>query len=621
MYRRVINVNILLALIIILYVFSLFPVFSTGDGGGLVVASHLLGIAHPPGYPFYIELSKLFSLLPVANIGIRIGLLTVIFSALSLYLLYLIVTDLTNKPIYGLISVSFLAVSYSFYYNSVVIKFYTLNLFFILLLTYLGIKVLKSDNLDKRLVYLSAFLLGIGSSIHHTLLIMFLPLFIVGLYYCRQFVRLIPLSFLFFIIGFFVNLHLYIRSIKDTFSAAHKADTLERFIAMILRKFYGESSSIDATKGVVSTIDSYIYTLKNLFYLFSVNFSYAFVFLAFIGAYLLYKSNKKLFLFLFTSFFLYSVILGKITLSIEVLDLATVYVSGNQYFLPALSFLIVFCCYFLYKFFEFLKERGFNFVYSVILPVLVVFPFTFLFSRFVETNHFNNWVPYYHAKDLLSYSPVASLVSTYGDNHTFKLWYLKLVGRYRDDVCHITSHYYNSIEWRVEGCKPKEIYKPLIPEFFAGNLNEIMNKKIFISTVALAPTHPLYNFVEIKPFLFTFFYVNKNDTTPPQWYNRINIEKAKFLSTDVCLNHNVDDPFTLEMCNFFSNAYLVLASSIVPTFKLNEIDVDASISYGKFLAPFRLKIYLSPQNQSFIEIYKALRAYNNPKQSYLLPEE
>ena len=621
MYSRIMHINILLAFIIILYVFSLFPVFSTGDGGGLVVASHLLGIAHPPGYPFYVELSKLFSLLPVANIGIRIGLLTVVFSALSLYLTYLIITELTNKSIYGLIGVSFLAVSYSFYYNSVVIKFYTLNLFVILLLTYLGIKVIKSDNLNRRIVYLSAFLLGLGSSIHHTLLIMSLPLFVLGLFYWRQFIRLIPLSFLFFIIGFSVNLHLYIRSIKDSFSAAHKADTVERFTAMILRKFYGDSSSVDATKNAVSNIDSYIYTLKNLFYLFSVNFSYVFVLLVFIGFYLIYRSNKKLFLFLFTSFFFYSIVLGKITLSSKVLDLATVYVSGNQYFLPALAFFTIIYCYAIYVFFEFLKEKGFYFVYNVILPILVVFPFTFLFSRFVETNHFNNWVPYYHAKDLLSYSPVSSLVSTYGDNHTFELWYLKIVGRYRDDVCHITSHYYNSIQWRVEGCKPKEIYKPLIPEFFAGDLSKVMDKKRFISTVALAPQHPLYNFIEVKPFLYTFFYVNKNDNTPSEWYNKINLEKAKFLSTDVCLSHNVDDPFTFEMCNFFSDAYLVLASSIVPILKLNELNVDASISYGKFLAPFKLKIYVSPQNQSFIEIYKALRAYNDPKQSYLLPEE
>ncbi len=619
MYGRVIF--ILLVFITFIYVFSLFPVFSTGDGGGLVTASYLLGIAHPPGYPFFIEISKLFSFIPVANVGIRVGLISVLFSVLSLYLVYIILYELTNKYVYGLIAVSFLSVSYSYYYNSVVIKFYTLNLFFILLLMYLGIKTIKENKLDRRVVYLSAFLLGLGSSVHHTLLFMSVPLFILGITFGYRFIKLLPLSFILFITGFLVNIHLYIRSVKDGFSAAHKADTFNNFVAMILRKFYGSNSSLDASASIFSSTESYFYTLKNLIYLFNLNFSYVFILLMLLGFIFLYKENKKMFIFLFSSFVMYSLVLGKITLSSKTLDIATVYVSGNQYFLPGLSIFAIVSSFSIYKIFEYLNEKRYTFVYNTTLPILVIFPFVFLFSRFVETNNFNNWVPYYHAKDILSYSPVASLISTYGDNHTFELWYLKLVGRYRDDICHLTTHYYNSTEWRLEGCKPKLLYKSTIPEFFEGNIGKVMEEKRFISTVILAPEHPFYNVIKVKPFLYTFFYLQKDDNTSEDWFNNINLQKSKFLSTDVCLSHNVDDPFTFEMCNFFSNAYLVLASCVVPTLKLNEINVDADIAYGRFKAPFKLKIYPSPGNASFIEMYKAIRAYNKPDQSYLLPEE
>ncbi|MGC9120528.1 MAG: glycosyltransferase family 117 protein [Sulfurihydrogenibium sp.] len=619
MHSRIIY--LLLSFISIIYIFSLFPVFSTGDGGGLVTASYLLGIAHPPGYPFYVEIGKLFTFFPVANIGIRVGIITVLFSILSLYMVYKIVYEMTKNEIYGLIAVSFLSMSYSFYYNSVVEKFYTLNLFFILVLVYFGIKVIYENNLDRRFVYISAFLLGLGFSIHHTLLFMAVPLFILGLSFGRSFLKLIPLSLMFFLTGFLVNIYLYIRSVKDSFAAAHKADTLKNFIAMILRKFYGDSSSIDATTNAFISLHSYLYTIKNLSYLFAQNFSYTFVLFLLLGFIFIFKENKKLFIFLFSAFFMYAIFLGKITFSSKNLTLQSLYVSGNQYFLPALSLFIIVSIYSFFKFFEFVKENNLKFVYKTTLPIFVVFPFTFLFGRFVETNHFNNWVPYYHAKDLLSYTPVASVVSTYGDNHTFELWYLKLVGRYRDDVCHLTSHYYNSTQWRLEGCKPKYLYQNLIPEFFKGDIENLMAKKRFLSTVALAPEHPFYNFIKVKPFLFSFFYLRKDDQTPEEWFNQLNLEKYKFLTVDVCLSHNTDDPFTFEMCNFFSNAYLVIASSIVPTLKLNKIEVDADIGYGSFLAPFRLTIYPSPQNSSFIEIYKALRAYNNMNQFYLLPEE
>ncbi len=51
-----------------------------GDGGELITASYTLGIPHPPGYPLYVLLGKIFSSIPVGTIWLRYQL----FSALAM---------------------------------------------------------------------------------------------------------------------------------------------------------------------------------------------------------------------------------------------------------------------------------------------------------------------------------------------------------------------------------------------------------------------------------------------------------------------------------------------------------------------------------------------------------
>ncbi|OQY48284.1 MAG: hypothetical protein B6242_02695 [Anaerolineaceae bacterium 4572_78] len=44
------------------------------DGGDLIVASYMLGVPHPTGYPTYILLSRLFSEIPFGSIAWRYNL-------------------------------------------------------------------------------------------------------------------------------------------------------------------------------------------------------------------------------------------------------------------------------------------------------------------------------------------------------------------------------------------------------------------------------------------------------------------------------------------------------------------------------------------------------------------
>lgn len=53
------------------------------DGGELITAAYTLGIPHPPGYPTYVLLSKLFSYLPVGTIAYRFNLFSAVCMALA----------------------------------------------------------------------------------------------------------------------------------------------------------------------------------------------------------------------------------------------------------------------------------------------------------------------------------------------------------------------------------------------------------------------------------------------------------------------------------------------------------------------------------------------------------
>lgn len=57
------------------------------DGGELITASFTLGVPHPPGYPTYVVLGKLVSLLPLGTVAFRYNLFSAVCAALAAGLL------------------------------------------------------------------------------------------------------------------------------------------------------------------------------------------------------------------------------------------------------------------------------------------------------------------------------------------------------------------------------------------------------------------------------------------------------------------------------------------------------------------------------------------------------
>ena len=94
-WQRVIALPVFL-LALGLYGMTLAPTVVTvfDDSLELQLVTYMLGIAHPPGYPLYTLLGWLFTRLPLGDVAYRVNLMSAVFGALTVALVYLIGLEL-----------------------------------------------------------------------------------------------------------------------------------------------------------------------------------------------------------------------------------------------------------------------------------------------------------------------------------------------------------------------------------------------------------------------------------------------------------------------------------------------------------------------------------------------
>ncbi len=410
----------LLLLFSFLYLLSSSKVLNSGDAGEFVVSSLTLGIAHPSGYPLYVEILKLFSFLPIGNLSFRMVLASVVFSILSLFLVYLVSIKITKDKWCGLFIVTLLAVSYSFWGQSVVMKFYPLNLFLILIVIYYVVKTII-DGYERKYQFIISLILGLTLSNHHTGFMIALPLLVLSLFYWRDVLRNLPLSFLFFIAGFLVNLHMLIRGQKGF--AMNNVFDLESFLFVFLRKTYEKGSSPEIAKNLTVGIEGYWYAFKNIAIILYNNFPLYTFPLFLLGLWFCFRFSKKLFIFLLSCFVTYSFLLAKLVFSQSLMNADAWYIGAHQYFLPMLALFAIF--------------TGFGFLFilkpiygssmklvKILIPISAIFIISLgIFERLIDQNFNRNYIPHIVNKTIISSLPIGSVYLTFGDNHTFQAWY------------------------------------------------------------------------------------------------------------------------------------------------------------------------------------------------------
>ncbi len=211
-----------------LYLLTLAPTVTFADSGELAAAVHFLDVAHPPGFPLYLLLGKLFTLLlPWGRLILRLNLFSALCAALAVGLTGAAIT-LTPSPLRGrgegfLAAAVLLAVSRTFWEQATLTEVYALNMalaagLFLLLILFLRWRGEGHPGRAERAAALAAFLSGLGLGNHLTLFFWTAMLFLaIWLEEGRAFwqgKRLFPRAAL-FLLGLAIYLYLPLRAAAD----------------------------------------------------------------------------------------------------------------------------------------------------------------------------------------------------------------------------------------------------------------------------------------------------------------------------------------------------------------------------------------------------------------------
>ena len=220
------------------YIVSSPPVISTGDSGEFMTGAAVLGISHPPGFPVYTIVTRLFYSIPVANPGWRMefgSMFTAAVAAMFLFSLMLLATKNAAASFIGAAAYAFAPTVWS---QAVIAETYSLNALFVALLLFLILLFIERK--QAVWLYLAGLVFGLSLANHYPLMLLAAPAFIVLIYSNRGLLRrrdvFITLSLC--LPGLLLYLYLPIRARMNPPLNWGDPSNLHSFIAAILRKQY-----------------------------------------------------------------------------------------------------------------------------------------------------------------------------------------------------------------------------------------------------------------------------------------------------------------------------------------------------------------------------------------------
>src|SRR5438132_6549694 len=165
MHRPVLPAAALAALLFLLYALGACPTIYVGDSGELVTAVHLLGIPHPTGYPLYVLLGKLWTLLiPAGSIAWRMSLFSAACAAATCGALYALARRVPLDRPAAALAALLAAFSPSFWGEANVQRVYSLEALFVVLATAAAWHWYARR--DGRSLVAAFFLCGLGATSH-----------------------------------------------------------------------------------------------------------------------------------------------------------------------------------------------------------------------------------------------------------------------------------------------------------------------------------------------------------------------------------------------------------------------------------------------------------------------
>ena len=563
-----------------LYLFSCYPTISPfRDSGDLTVSSFTLGIAHPPGYPVYVLLGKIWNIfLPFGNTGYKMNLFSCLWTGISLVIIYNILVLLFRKifnfnnyinKILSFLFIIYLGTTPSIWQLSVVSEMYTLNLFFfsLLFLCFL-IFWIRSD---ERYFYLFCFLYGFGLGNHHTLILLlpgFLILFLSEIWKFKNKHKIIFLSIIFFIFGFSIYIFLPLRANCNPLINWGNPTNFTRFIDVILRKGYGGIALYESGE-LNRNINIFFIQLLNFFKLTFTRLNFVLFLFSLFGVFFLYKKNKNLCL-CFVLFYIFSGPLFFI-LSCLKLDEFGKAILKVYYLLPDTLIIMLSIIGLIYVL-NLINNKTIN-VFAVILILLLCLKT--LFNNYEKYNYRFSFIAYDYGMNTLRSAEKKSIILARSDTLFFVLKYLQIVDRKYQDI-HSMSFWFNDWYLQQERKRNPEIE---FPDNFVDADIEIVKKNF-----TRIPVYANYtvNIKDVKPVYSGILFGYLKDYSLEKKFDKYYQVKNLYILRNISKNFKINqDYYHYEIIHSYAVGYHNLG-----------VFLESTKDFDKSLGEFLISIYL-----------------------------
>ncbi len=238
-----------------------------GDSGELVAAVHTLGIPHPSGYPLYVLLGKLWTLVvPVGSIALRMSLFSAACAAAACALLYRACTRAGLGRPAAALAASLLACSPSLWGEANVQRAYALNTLFVILATAAALHWHRTRR--PRDLGLAFFICGLGAT-NHTFIAIYavaLGLFVLSeqpslLTAPRRLLEHAAVAAVAAVAGLLPYLYLPIRSHMQPRLDWGNPETWQSFVAVVLRSEFWERAWMESAADLLPIVADYARSL------------------------------------------------------------------------------------------------------------------------------------------------------------------------------------------------------------------------------------------------------------------------------------------------------------------------------------------------------------------------
>ena len=294
--------------VFLIYLRTLAPSVVGGDTGELVTVAYKAGVAHPPGYPLFTMLAKLFTFVPFGTIAWRVNLLSAVCDSAAAVVILLAVRRWTRNQWAGLLAAGLFAFCPLVWRYAVVAEVFALNNLLVALMIYSAVRY--SESHERKFASLAALFFGLGMSNHHTSLFFGLPIMVWILIIGRRKLwtfRALSIIAGSFLVGLLPYVYLPLADTRMVAVSWGNASTLDGFLTHVLRREYGTlqlgAHRLDATGNFFRGLDAYFSAAPE-------NVSYAGIVLAFIGLahHLCRKVNASLTMVTLVAFCLYLIV-------------------------------------------------------------------------------------------------------------------------------------------------------------------------------------------------------------------------------------------------------------------------------------------------------------------------